>query len=830
MDYLLFVMLLSWIFFLLGAWMHHQIHNINLGMRFAFRKVSVMGFVPLFVGLSIIITFVSGWFLVKHAEQEKRNEFAKLVGGLAPTFAFGLQKLGHSDIGLFTKPEDPILRVASESIRNWLMYNSQFTDLYTMRKSNDGTIYFVVDPETDTNHDGEIKGITEERRFIGEEYDYSWPEMEMAFHGVTAIQPNPTYDKYGYTISVFSPIYDDKGNVEAVLGLDSDGREWEKQIQISRLSVMGFLLVPFGLINMIYILIFRFRMEKILLGSHQKRLEQSEERFRKLSEVTFEGIIIHRDGIALEINEAFSRLLGYTREEIIGKEVFQLATVEDRDVIKQAILSNSESVYEAIGLRKDNTTFDAELYAKIIEYEGGPARVSAIRDITARKQAEKQIHFMAYHDDLTGLANRKLFLEKLAQTIQSSKDQTSKFAVMFLDLDRFKVINDIFGHSSGDQLLKIVASRLVYTLPDDATIARLGGDEFTLMLLNIQNEEHAENTAKQILDVIGQPFEIAGRELAISASIGISTYPEGGYDVETLVKNADTAMYRAKDTGRNNYQFYTTAMDAQAFERLAMEQDLRKAIERNELVLHYQPQVNIQTGQIVGVEALLRWTHPVHGMVSPAKFIPLAEDTQLIIPIGEWVLRTACRQNKQWQEAGYPPKRVAVNLSANQFQQTNLVEVVANVLEETQLEPKYLELEITESIAMQNVEHVINTLQQLTQLGIEISMDDFGTGYSSLNYLKHFPIHRLKIDQSFVHDINFDPLDAAIATSIIAMAHSLGLNVIAEGVETEEQLSFLQEKNCDEMQGYYFSRPLPVEALEELLKQGRTLHDIAAKA
>lgn len=826
MDYLLFVMLLSWIFFLLGAWMHHQIHNHGMGMRFGLHKESVMGYVPFLVGLAIIFTFVSGWFLVQHAEHEKRSEFENLVGGLAPTFAFGLQKLGHADISLFTKPEDPTLRVASESIRNWLMYNSQFTDLYTMRKSHTGTIYFVVDPETDTNHDGVINGLSEERSFIGEEYEYSLPELEMAFNGITAIQAHPTYDEYGYTISVFSPIYDDKGNVEAILGLDSDGREWEKQIQIARLSVMGFLLVPFGLINMIYILIFRFRMEKILLGAHQKRLEQSEERFRKLSEVTFEGIIIHRDGIALEINDAFSRLLGYPREEIIGKEVYQFATAEGQEAIKQAILSGSESVYEAIGVRKDKTTFNAELFGKIVEYEGGPARVSAIRDITARKQAEQQIHFMAYHDDLTNLANRKLFLEKLEQTIQYSKEQGSKFAVMFLDLDRFKVINDIFGHSSGDQLLKIVANRLVYTLPATATIARLGGDEFTLLLPEIGNEELAENAAKQILEVIGQPFEIAGRELTISASIGISTFPNGGSDVETLVKNADTAMYRAKDTGRNNYQIYTDAMDAQAFERLAMEQDLRKAIERDELILHYQPQVNIQTGRVVGVEALVRWKHPVHGMVSPAKFIPLAEDTQLIIPIGEWVLRTACKQNKMWQEAGFPPKRVAVNLSANQFQQANLVEVVANVLEETELEPQYLELEITESIAMQNVEHVINTLRQLTQLGIEISMDDFGTGYSSLNYLKHFPIHRLKIDQSFVHDVTFDPLDAAIATSIIAMAHSLGLNVIAEGVETEEQLMFLQEKKCDEMQGYFFSRPLPSEAIEDLLRQGRTLQDM----
>lgn len=803
--------------------MHNHIYNADIGMRFGLRRNSVMGLVPVYIALSLMVTFIVGWFFVEEAETQERQQFEQLAGGLAPTFALGLQKMEHAKIRLGTIEQDPVYQNVLENISKWLMYNPQFNELYTMRKSDDGTIYFVVDSATDIDRNGLIEGEAEKRLPIGEIYHNYVPEMDMAFHGVVSVEKHPTYDQWGYTISAFAPIFDEQGRVDAIVGLDYDGRKWQLEIQKERLKVMAFLLVPFFLINMIYWVIFRFRMEKILLRHHQNRLEKSEERFRKLSEATFEAILIHRDGIALEINDAFTRMFGYTREEAIGMEVLKLAVPEDHELVQQHISSGVDTIYQAIGLRKDQTRFYGELAGKVIEYDGRPARVTSIRDITERKQAEEQIHFMAYHDDLTNLANRKLFLEKMGQAIRDAKRTGTVLAVMFLDLDRFKLINDIFGHGAGDQLLITVADRLSCTVSSEATIARLGGDEFTLLLPGIEGTAHAERIAQSILDVISQPFEIAGRELTISASIGISLYPEGGRDVDTLMKNADTAMYRAKETGRNNYRFYTTAMDAQAFERLALEQDLRKAIDRNELFLHYQPQVNIQSGQIVGVEALLRWHHPTHGMLPPAKFIPLAEDTQLIIPIGEWVLRTACKQNKAWQRAGYPPMRVAVNLSASQFQQKNLVQLVAQILEEAQLEPKYLELEITETIAMQNVGQVIETLQELAKLGVEISIDDFGTGYSSLNYLKHFPIHRLKIDQSFVHDITYDPLGAAIATSIIAMAHSLDLNVIAEGVETKEQLQFLQEKRCDEMQGYYFSRPLSAEDLEGLLREGKRL-------
>ncbi|HEU4964921.1 MAG TPA: EAL domain-containing protein [Bacilli bacterium] len=429
-------------------------------------------------------------------------------------------------------------------------------------------------------------------------------------------------------------------------------------------------------------------------------------------------------------------------------------------------------------------------------------------------------------DPLTDLPNRVLFQRHLAEALEDTRQHHEQLAVLFLDLDRFKLINDSLGHTAGDTLLQRVVTRLKECLPSGQLVYRLGGDEFVCILTGLNDSEQEPIArAREITDALRQPFVIDGHELFITTSIGISRYPYDGEDWETLFKNADTAMYRAKEQGRNHWQFYDAHMHELSFERLALEKDMRKALERGgeDFILHYQPQVNIHNGKIHGLEALVRWNHPERGMVSPGQFIPLAEETQLIIPLGEYVLREACRQNKAWQDMGYPPVRVSVNLSAHQFNQPNLVAIVKQILHETGLNPKYLDLEITESMTMNNVEHAIATMYELAALGIQISIDDFGTSYSSLNYLKKFPIHTLKIDQSFVRDISTDPDDAAIATAIIVLAHSLHLNVIAEGVETMEQLSFLREQDCDEMQGYLYSRPLPPQEIESFLQEERDL-------
>ncbi|MGA9380144.1 MAG: EAL domain-containing protein [Phormidium sp.] len=431
--------------------------------------------------------------------------------------------------------------------------------------------------------------------------------------------------------------------------------------------------------------------------------------------------------------------------------------------------------------------------------------------------------YQFFYDSLTGLPNRKMFSDLLSASLKNASRRQGKVAVMFLDLDRFNKINDILGHDVGDRLLKATAQRLTSCFQEYHTIARWGGDEFTILLPYINNTEYAAKLAQKILDILKPPFIIDNHYLHITCSIGIAIYPQNGQDGDTLIKNADVALYNVKRNGRNNYSFYSPTINAEDSELLILENRLHHAWDRGEIILYYQPRVNIATGKISGIEALVRWQSPELGFVSPGKFIPIAEETGLIVPLGEWILYTACQQVKAWFDQGLSEIRVAVNLSARQFQQPNLVQMIAQILTNTELNPESLELEITETIAMQNVKLTKEKLEQLSQMGIHISMDDFGTGYSSLSYLKQFPLHSLKIDRSFVSDITFDPCDVAIASAIVALGRGLNINVVAEGVETEAQLECLRQLGCAEIQGYFFSPPLPAQDTIKLLKKHQSV-------
>jgi diguanylate cyclase (GGDEF)-like protein/PAS domain S-box-containing protein len=439
-------------------------------------------------------------------------------------------------------------------------------------------------------------------------------------------------------------------------------------------------------------------------------------------------------------------------------------------------------------------------------------------DITERRQAEQKIEFLAYHDPLTGLPNRVLLQDRLQQAVALAERNGTSLALVFLDLDNFKKINDSLGHAAGDALLKEVALRLKRCVRDADTISRQGGDEFVIILRDLHGGDACLPALGKIMETLQEPFISEGNELSTSASLGIALYPDDGTDFETLRKKADMAMYRAKEAGRNTYRFFDEAMDVEAVEHLLMRSGLRRALERQEFVLHYQPQIDLATGQIVGAEALLRWQHPEYGVVPPGRFIPVAEESALIVPIGEWVLRETCRQAMAWQRAGLPPLVLAVNLSAVQFRRGSVEETVLQALAASGLKSEYLELELTESILIQNVEQVMAAVQRLKQLGVKLSIDDFGTGYSSLSYLKRFDIDKLKIDQSFIRDLASDPDDAAIVRAIIQMAHSLGLRAIAEGVETPDLLPQLQAFGCDEAQGYYYARPMPAAEFERYLR------------
>ncbi|MFJ8235477.1 EAL domain-containing protein [Ureibacillus sp. NPDC094379] len=553
---------------------------------------------------------------------------------------------------------------------------------------------------------------------------------------------------------------------------------------------------------------------------HFQSLTETESKYRSLVEESLVGICIIQNEKVMYVNQKFREWLGYSYEEFIGSNVKNFIYPEDQNILKehmekyiQGELSKTYSQYRF--LKKDQTILYTEVLGSKTTYKGKPAILVTVVDITERKKAEETIKFMAYYDGVTGLPNRYHFCNLLKTTLSDSA--ISNYALLIIDLDQFKFIIDAVGNEVGDQLLKVVSERLKDCIYHQGDIVKNSGDEFLISLPNMQREE-ASVVAERILSCFTDPFYVDGYELYITPNIGISLYPKDGKEAEDLIKKANLAMYQVKQNEKNNYQFYSTKQFEHTYERLKLEKDLRKALEQKEFLLYYQPKINLASGKITGVEALIRWEHPEKGLFPPAEFIPLAEKTGLIIQIGEWVLRNACVQTKAWQEVGLPPLQTSVNLSVRQLYQPNLVKMVQLILEETKLDPKYLELEITESMMIDN-DQVLKVLKQLKNLGVKTSLDDFGTGYSSLNRLKEAPIDKIKIDQSFVQNCTSNSNDAIIIKTIIAMAHQLKLDVVAEGVELKDQLLFLQHNLCNEVQGFLFSKPLPPEEFIEKINQ-----------
>jgi diguanylate cyclase (GGDEF)-like protein/PAS domain S-box-containing protein len=536
------------------------------------------------------------------------------------------------------------------------------------------------------------------------------------------------------------------------------------------------------------------------------------------------------------VNPAFERITGYSAAEVAGRNgrflVRDDLQQKGLNEIRSALRDRREGHAVLRNYRKDGSLFWNELHLAPVLDESGQVTthfVSVINDVSERIRYQEQLEYQATHDVLTGLANRSLLADRIAQAINLARRDRRLVGVMLLDLDRFKVVNDGLGHAPADTLLKTVSERLKTAVRDTDTVARLGGDEFVIVVGDLLDAEDAAVVAGKIQRALAQPLLVEGKELFVTASIGISLFPRDGETGDILLRNADVAMYRVKEYGRNNYRFYLPEMSSMALDRLDMEGNLRRALETDEFQVYYQPKVSLRDGTIVGAEALLRWMHPRIGQINPSEFIPLAEESGLIIPLGEKVLEMVCQQISAWREEGLPSLKVAINISARQFRQENLGETVRRLLTEYQVPGEMLDIELTESMVMHDTDHAALTLRELKDLGVTLSLDDFGTGYSSLSYLKRFPIDCLKIDRSFVRDINTNPDDAAIAHAVIAMAHSLSLNVVAEGVETEEQLRLLQSHGCDEFQGYYFSRAVPATDYALLISQGKTLADLEAQ-
>ena len=528
----------------------------------------------------------------------------------------------------------------------------------------------------------------------------------------------------------------------------------------------------------------------------------------------------------LYVNPAFERMTGYSAEEAIGKDCQFLLGKDQTQLDLYNLLYAMQEGREARAVlhsnRKDGSLFWGEVHIAPVrtEEEQITHYVGIITDVTERKHMEDQLMQQATHDALTGLPNRLLLIDRIAQAITYANRTHNQVVLLFIDLDHFKYVNDTFGHSRGDMLLEIAAKRLVDCMRESDTVARLGGDEFVVLLTSVNSERNIATVAQKILKVLAMPYTIDKHEVILSASVGISIYPKDGTDTESLLKNADIAMYRAKETGRNSFHFFTDELNQRVQQRTLLERHLHHALARQELLLHYQPLLDLGSGKICGFEALLRWQHPSLGLVSPLQFVSLAEETGLIIDIGDWIIQTACAQVKAWQDLGLPKVSIAINLSGKQLKQFYFVDKVKNILAKTGLDPTCLVFELTESIIIENLKETAEMLKQLRQLGISIVIDDFGTGYSSLSYLKQLPVDKIKIDKIFIDDITNNEEDAAITKAIIAMAKSLKLKVLAEGVEKVEQLQYLKAAGCDEMQGYYFSRPVVKEACEEMLRDG----------
>jgi len=563
---------------------------------------------------------------------------------------------------------------------------------------------------------------------------------------------------------------------------------------------------------------------KLAEGALIEAKERMEQLYRVIPSAIF---TVDKGGIVNSFNKKAEEITGYTAEEVIGNRctVFALEPCTNKCGLFSGNFKAPVQAKECTIKRKDGEIRTILKNADLFKDANGNilGGVESFEDITERKQTEKMLNYMAYYDSLTSLPNRMLLNDRLTLALSYAHRNKEMLAVMFLDLDNFKTINDTLGHTIGDKLLQSVSRRLSGCLREGDTIARLGGDEFVLLLPQIQHEEDAAKVAKKVLESLKPPFSYEGQDLHVTTSIGISLYPHDGKDVQTLLKNADAALYRAKEEGKNNYQLYTPALNAKAFERLSLENSMRKALERGEFILYYQPQIELVSCETIGMEALIRWQHPELGLIQPTDFVPIAEETGLIVPIGEWALRNACEQGKEWQEQGYRSLRISVNLSAIQFTQQDVVDMVERALSETGFNPENLELEITESVLMHDPETTTETLLKVKEMGVKVSIDDFGTGYSSLSYLKQFPIDRLKIDRMFIHALTENSSDAAIAKAIIAMAHNLGLKVVAEGVEETTQLEILRSLKCDEVQGYLLSIPLPVEEATKLLAGGNSL-------
>lgn len=759
----------------------------------------------------IFFLLVSGFWFLQYVEKMEHSEYEDFAHHFSAVFASELLQMNHQLLNEHTKETDKTYRHILEAMTRWQREHPEVLSIYTLKKRADGQNYFVVAPETDYNKNGKIDGKKEQIVPIGTVYTKYIPELEQAFKGKFSIEKKPTIDDWGESLGAFHPVFDTKGRVDAVFGIDFDADEYNARMERERNKAIGEIFLVFLVSYIFYLLLIYIRLEKLMFKKYREELMVSQRRFQLLSEVSMEGIIVHSQGVVLEVNEAACRMFGYPASEMVHMPIKELVAPASLQDLKRTV--DEEDVYEMYLRRKDGSVFPAEVLRREYEYDEKRVNVTAVRDITERKKQEETMHYIAFHDDLTGLPNKEQLHRVLIEKIESAKSKRKKIAVLFIEMKGLKVVNDLYGYSIGDEVLLATATQIRQVIAEESMLGRWGGNEFVLVL-PIEKEEQAKELAYQLIEAMEEPLIVNGQEFFMTLKIGISLYPKDGDDGKTLIRKADIARHELSKKAISQFRFFEKQMNRTIHEKIQMERELRKALELEEFEVYYQPQLQLQTGQVIGMEALIRWNHPEKGMIPPNKFIPVAEETGLIIPINEWVMETACRQTKELL-AYYPHLTVSVNLSPYEFESRRLVQKIVKLLEKTKLPPHCLDVEITERMTM-DTEKAIPILKRLKSIGVTVSVDDFGTGYSSLSYLKKLPIDRLKIDRSFVQNMHEKE---AILPTIISLGHNIGVKVLAEGVETAQEAAYLKEKQCDEAQGYYYARPLPYHELTAFLAQ-----------
>ncbi len=806
-DYTLFVLFVL----LLICIVQYQMNRLIQG-KLALSIFQIANRLTIVFFIFTFILLASGFAYVNHLERMEHKEYEEFSKHFTKEFSTELFQLHHQRLNDSTPETDPTYVHILQTMARWQKDHPDILSLYTLKKNKNGKHYFVVAPGTDYNRDGVIRGKKEQRVPVGTIYNEQIPELEQAFQGKFSIQKEPTANDWGESLSAFSPILDEKGNVDAILVVNYNAKEYITRINREREKGIEMIFVVFLAHYVLYLLLVYIRLEKLLFLKHKKELEMSQNRFKRLSEVTMEGIVIHSEGKILEVNEAACHLFGYTSDELIDIPIDELIVPGSLEEHNHHFCK--KGMHEIYLRKKDGMIFPAEILQRDYKYDSKKVSVTAIRDITERKQNEKKMQYITYHDDLTGLPNKEALYRILTEQINKASSQQTIVAVMFIEMNGVKRVNDLYGYSIGDQLLLRSVAQIKKVTNEDMILGRWGGNEFILILPDM-NEERVKAFAQQLIEVMEEPVTVNGQEFFVTARVGISLYPKDGTDTKTLIKKADIARYELMKKMTSHFLFFKEQMNRTIQEKMTIERELRRALQENEFELYYQPQIDLETEVITGMEALIRWNHPEKGIISPNKFIPIAEETGLVIPINEWVIKIACRQMKQLLKE-YPFLSVSVNLSPYEFESKRFVYKLVKILEETGMPPHCLDVEITERMAM-DTEKAIAILKRLKSVGVMISMDDFGTGYSSLSYLKHLPIDRLKIDRSFVRNIQEEK--EAILPAIISLGHNIGVKVLAEGVETAQEIAYLKEKHCDEAQGYYYAKPLPYNEFVKFLEQ-----------